>query len=209
MTLDTISLCFFFFILGYSVILHEIAHGYVAYLCGDPTAEKEGRLTLNPIPHIDPFLTIIMPAALFIMSNGRFIFGAAKPVPISPGYLKKWPRDFILVGLAGVAVNFAIAIILSLALNIPFLNERTLVVFRWAAYFNLLLGVFNLVPIPPLDGSRAFQFLLPRSLREGYMKLEPYGFMIILGLAYLGLLRKVVLPVVNWLAELLKVSPNF
>ena len=203
--MDTISLCFLFFILGYSVILHEIAHGYVAYLCGDPTAEREGRLTLNPIPHIDPFLTIILPGALYYMSNGRFIFGAAKPVPISPGYLKKWPRDFILVGLAGVAVNFAIAIVLSLALRIDFLNQRTLVVFWWGAYFNLLLGVFNLVPIPPLDGSRAFQFLLPRSLREGYRKLEPYGFMIILMLFYLGLLRIVVLPVVDWMADLLRI----
>lgn len=195
---------FLIFILVMSVILHEIAHGYVAYLCGDPTAAKKGRLTLNPVAHIDPFMTILLPVLLVLMGS-RVIFGGAKPVPINHFLLKRWPRDFILVSIAGVAVNFAIAAALALLVHLPVLSDRTRMVLAAGAYLNIFLGVFNLVPIPPLDGSRVFRFLLPRDLREKYDRIEPVGIIVILACLFLGLLNllvPIVLALTEWLGIL-------
>ena len=211
MGLDTLSLIFFFFIFIYSVILHEIAHGYVAYLCGDDTPRLDGRLTLNPIPHIDPFMTILVPL-IFYYANTGIIFGGAKPVRFNPANLRKWPRDFILVGLAGVTVNFIIAGALSLIINLarmpeePLLSDRTIRVFYLAALMNIFLAVFNLVPIPPLDGSRAFRFLLPRHVREAYDRLESFGFVIIIALLYLRVIQLVVFPITYQIAGWMQLS---
>ena len=193
---------FVIFILIMSVILHEVAHGWVASKCGDPTAEAAGRLTLNPIPHIDPFMTVVLPALLWFTTGGKMVFGAAKPVPVSPGYLRKWPRDFILVSLAGVAVNLAIALFLAVLMRVPFLANTAPALYH-GAYLNIFLAVFNLVPIPPLDGSRAFQFLLPREMRDSYRKLEPYGFFIIIILFQVPPFRRALGFVTDQLAHIL------
>jgi Zn-dependent protease len=169
----------------YSVILHEIAHGWVALKCGDPTAKWEGRLTLNPLPHIDPFMSIIVPALMYF--GGGILFGGAKPVPVNVRNLRKYPRDWILVSLAGVATNFLIAATCAGLLHIfafvapgligngAFLGE---VLFQ-TAITNLILVVFNLVPIPPLDGSRAFRFLLHGEMRRAYDSIERYGLLVL------------------------------
>ncbi|MCZ6692000.1 MAG: site-2 protease family protein [Planctomycetota bacterium] len=206
MGLEPLALVFFFFIFGMSVILHEVAHGYVAYLCGDPTADLKGRLTLNPIPHIDPMMTIIVPL-FFFLSNSGMIFGAAKPVPVNPALLRKWPRDYILVSIAGVAVNFALAGLLALLIHLvqmpekPLLSGQTLRALRMGALMNIVLGVFNLIPIPPLDGSRAFRFLLPRKTRVSYDRLEPFGFIILVVLLMSGALHSVIWPIIMKLAR--------
>jgi Zn-dependent protease len=169
----------------YSVILHEIAHGWVALKCGDPTAKWEGRLTLNPVPHIDPWMSVILPALMYFGSGGAMIFGGAKPVPVNTRNLRRYPRDWILVSIAGVATNLAIAATLALILHAgvrlaPAVFGGVLgeILFR-AAITNLVLTVFNLIPIPPLDGSRAFRFLLKGEARAFYDSLERYGLIIL------------------------------
>src|SRR3990167_8398292 len=150
-------------ILIYSAILHEIAHGFVAYRLGDPTAKLMGRLTLDPRSHIDPAMSILLPLVL-ILTGSPVIFGAAKPVPVDPFNLRDGRRDMALVSLAGPITNFLIAAIAAfllkfvvISLGIPMLTEF---VFR-IVQLNLLLGIFNLIPIPPLDGSKVFALFLP------------------------------------------------
>jgi Zn-dependent protease len=169
----------------YSVILHEIAHGWVALRCGDPTAKWEGRLTLNPVPHIDPWMSIILPALMYFGTNGAMMFGGARPVPVNTGNLRRYPRDWILVSIAGVATNLAIAATFAVVLHIlvraaPNAVDGMLgdILFR-TAITNLVLTVFNLIPIPPLDGSRAFRFLLKGEARRTYDSLERYGLIIL------------------------------
>lgn len=163
MPTDTI---FFLIILIFSIILHEIAHGYVAEMLGDKTARLAGRLTLNPVPHIDPLGSIILPALMLIGSGGTFAFGWAKPVPYNPHNLRNYKWGTIAVGVAGVAVNFLIALVFGLMIRFyaelglipgsPFLNMLGTIV-----SLNIVLGVFNLLPIPPLDGSKVLFSLLP------------------------------------------------
>jgi Zn-dependent protease len=168
----------------YSVILHEIAHGWVALKCGDPTAKWEGRLTLNPISHIDPIMSVLVPLVTYFTTG--VIFGAAKPVPVNTYNLRRYPRDWILVAVAGVATNFVIAATCSLLLHVlvgvaPALGYGMLgAILLQTAITNLVLVVFNLIPIPPLDGSRAFRFLLKGEARRAYDSLERYGMFIIL-----------------------------
>lgn len=177
-----------FFVLIYSVILHEIAHGYVAERLGDPTARNAGRLTLNPIPHIDPIMTIAVPLFLFISAQifgGGILFGAAKPVPVNPLYFDDPKKDTALVSLAGVLTNFALAGIGAVLYNlggsqVP-LIATTL---QFMVSINLLLGVFNLIPIPPLDGSKVLASILPRNAAQTLLSLEPFGFILILGLFF-------------------------
>lgn len=179
-----VGLCVFALFL-YSVILHEIAHGWVALKCGDPTAKWEGRLTLNPIPHIDPWMSILLPALMYFGSGGAIMFGGARPVPVNLGNLRRYPRDWILVAIAGVATNLAIAVTLAIVLHVglrvaPAVFDSVLgVVLFKSAIMNLVLVVFNLIPIPPLDGSRAFRFLLHGEARRFYDSLERYGLIIL------------------------------
>jgi Zn-dependent protease len=169
----------------YSVILHEIAHGWVALKCGDPTAKWEGRLTLNPVPHIDPFMSVVVPLLCYLGSGGTMIFGGAKPVPVNVRNLRKYPRDWILVSLAGIATNFAIAASFAGLLHLfsfvapSLLGGLVGTVLMQTVITNLILVVFNLLPIPPLDGSRAFRFLLHGELRQAYDSIGRYGFFII------------------------------
>jgi Zn-dependent protease len=164
-----------------SIVLHEMAHGYVALLFGDQTAKRQGRITFNPIPHIDLVWTIIIPIAAYILSRGTFIIGGAKPVPVNPLQYRRPVLGDICVSVAGVAVNFFIAVILILLLNlVQFISgssTETLIVYVLlnAALLNIVLAMFNLIPIPPLDGSHLFKYLLPQELRYSYEKLGRTG----------------------------------
>ncbi len=186
-----------------SIILHEIAHGYAAYLCGDPTAKWRGRLSLNPLHHIDPIGTIVLPAILLL--TGVSPIGWAKPVPIDLSRTRR-PRQAIwIIGIAGPAMNLALALLAALLLRgmvfagwLEFFPGQSIVEYShdaalWAfrvletlCLSNLMLMVFNLVPIPPLDGSRVVTALLPPRLAWQYLRLERYGFLIVLVLLKLA-----------------------
>jgi len=170
-------------VVAYSIIMHEIAHGVAAYKEGDDTAKISGRITLNPIPHIDLFGTIILPGVLILMqalSNGAgVVFGWAKPVPVNPLRFRHGVRSDIFVSMAGIIVNFLLGYMFILLLHIApegSMNER---LFISAAAINIFLAVFNLVPIPPLDGSHVFKYLLPRDVRRKYENLGFHGMFLI------------------------------
>mgnify|MGYP001820520602 FL=1 len=164
-----------------SIVLHEMAHGFVALLFGDHTAERQGRITLNPIPHIDPVWTIAIPVVAFFISSGTFVIGGAKPVPVNPSNYRRPVLGDICVSAAGIAVNFLIAVIMILLLNIVHTVSGNLTgsviatVFLRVALLNIVLAMFNLIPIPPLDGSHLFKYLLPLGLRGPYEKLGRSG----------------------------------
>lgn len=171
-------------VLLFSVIAHEVMHGYVALKFGDTTAQRAGRLTLNPIPHIDLFGTILLPA-LLIFTGSPILFGWAKPVPVNPLNFSNLRKGELLVSAAGILANFGLAIAATLIYhllnalpqNFPFLIGALL---KFTAMINLVLGVFNLFPIPPLDGSKILLSQLPYNLAKEYQKLEPYGFLLLL-----------------------------
>ncbi|MCZ6598109.1 MAG: site-2 protease family protein [Planctomycetota bacterium] len=189
-----------------SLGIHEAAHGWVALKCGDTTARDLGRITLNPIPHIDPFFTIILPAMLLI-SNAGIVFGGAKPVPVNFYNLRRPYRDMALVALAGPAANFLLAILFYfvfravLKLELYTQDQLLPVIMSHAVYFNLLLAAFNLLPIPPLDGARVMTWLLPSNLREPYIRLERFGLLLVFGLLYLGVLRGPLVSTLNFLYD--------
>ena len=189
--------------LVFSVILHEVAHGYVAYRLGDPTAFRANRLTLNPLPHVDLFGSILLPL-LLVMTHSSVLLGWAKPVPVNPGYFRNPRRGMMLVGAAGPLTNLALAVAGGVAsrLLIPY---APLVSF-FLAYLcitNLMLAVFNLIPIPPLDGSRIVLGFLSDEMAQTYLQLERWGFIIIFGLLYLGALDYVVNPATSFLRDLI------
>ena len=163
-------------ILVFSAILHEIAHGYVADKLGDPTARLAGRLTLNPLPHIDPMMSVAVPL-LLILSGSPIVFGAAKPVPVNPIMLKEGRKDLALVALAGPLTNLLIAtaaavIIKLLSQSLP---ETIISILSTVVFYNLALGFLNLIPIPPLDGSKFFSIILPERTAQKYFALAPFG----------------------------------
>jgi len=185
-----------------SLGIHEAAHGWVALKCGDTTARDLGRITLNPLPHIDLFMTIVLPA-ICIMA-GVPIFGGAKPVPVNYFNLRRPMRDMALVAIAGPFSNFLLGVFFCLCWKLlvqdfgiweaQALGPQVLLN---AFYFNLVLAAFNLLPIPPLDGSRVMTWLLPSGLREAYVSLERFGLLLVVGLLFLvpgvlGLVRSTV-----------------
>lgn len=183
-------------ILFISIVFHEYAHGWVAHRLGDPTAKEAGRLTLNPFAHIDIFGTIILPILLFRISNGRFPFGYAKPVPINPYHFKNPKRDIMWVGLAGPAINFLLAnffLLLFKFLPYSLISE----IFLESAVINLILAVFNLAPIPPLDGSRVVSAFLPYRFSMAYLNMGLIGSGIIILLILLGFFRWFIIPIVS------------
>lgn len=190
-----------------AVIIHEYAHGWVAWKLGDPTAKIAGRLTLNPLAHIDPIGTIFLPLIL-LMTHSPVVFGWAKPVPVDFHSLGNPKKDMIWVGLAGPGANILFAILLSFILKISIIAENPLflAILNSAIIINLVLALFNILPIPPLDGSRVAMGILPRELSMQYAKLEPYGFVIIFGLLYLGIVGSIIWPLVIYLAKVLGVN---
>jgi Zn-dependent protease len=192
-----------------AIILHEVSHGYVANKLGDPTARMLGRLTLNPIAHIDPFGTVIMPLLLYVFTNGQFVFGYAKPVPISPVNFKNQKRDMAISAAAGPVVNILLALISLILLKYGLLPASSFMsedmaarvaqplalMLKSAIIINVVLASFNLIPIPPLDGGRVAMGLLPRSQSQALGRLEPYGMIIVMLLVATGIWRYIMYPV--------------
>jgi len=173
----------------FAVTLHEAAHGYAAWWLGDDTALRAGRLTLNPLRHVDPFGTVLLPALLLVM-RAPLLFGWAKPVPVAFNRLGNPPRDMVLVAAAGPGTNLVLATISALGFHLLWLLPRGLDV--WTAQvlynsivLNVVLAVFNMLPLPPLDGGRVAVGILPRPLGEPLARLEPYGFAILLGVIFI------------------------
>ncbi|MFW6134737.1 MAG: site-2 protease family protein, partial [Elusimicrobiota bacterium] len=170
----------------FSVVLHEVAHGYIALINGDPTAKAMGRLTLNPIVHIDLFGTILLPLIL-IISGSNFLIGYAKPVPINPYNFHDIKQGTIKVSLAGSLTNFSLAILFSLIIwlfnLLNFSQTDTgfflIIILAGGAAMNIVLGLFNLVPVPPLDGSRVVSSLLPPEMAEKYDRIAPFGIFLV------------------------------
>lgn len=182
-----ISIIFFLFVLLLSVIIHEVSHGGVANLLGDPTAKIEGRLSLNPIKHLDPFGSVILPILLLIFSGGRFAFGWAKPVPINPYNFKDPKWDGAKVAAAGPGANILIALIFGMAVRFLNLPSPFLELFGVIVILNFLLALFNLLPIPPLDGSHILFTFLPESWDHLKISLQRYSLFILLFFLFFGL----------------------
>ena len=184
-------------VLLFSVIAHEYAHGYAALRQGDTTARDLGRLTWNPIKHIDPFLTIAMPLMMGLLSNWRFMLGAAKPVPVDPRNYRNYRRGDIIVSLAGVFTNLLIAVAATALIavfgfvgrSVPMASDTMAilqVMMIYGVLINLMLIAFNLIPIPPLDGSHVVKHLLPPALSIRYQQLARFGFVILILLLSVG-----------------------
>ena len=178
--MDALGRLFFFVIIIPSAIIHEYMHGWVANQLGDPTARYAGRLTLNPRAHVDLWGTFLLPLMLFIGTGGNFLFAYAKPVPYNPYNLKDQRWGPVWVALAGPGSNFVLAAIFGLFLQFLPLPVSAAALASVVVYANVLLAVFNLVPIPPLDGSKLLFALLPDSLYHIKVQLERYGFMLLL-----------------------------
>lgn len=201
-------------VLLFSMVAHEYAHGYAALKQGDPTAQQLGRLTWNPIKHIDPFLTILMPVMLYWASNGQFIFGGAKPVPVNPRNYRNYRRGDIIVSLAGIVVNLLLFPLCALLIVVfgllgrlipPGVDVLSLLqqMMINGILFNLLLAVFNLIPIPPLDGSHVMKWLLPPAWSLRYQQLGKYGIIILIVLLWTDIGR----PFFNvWISPVIKVT---
>ena len=194
-----------FIVLIFAITVHEFAHGWVAYKLGDPTAKYMGRLTLNPLAHIDPFGTIILPLLLVLLRMPPI--GWAKPVPVDFMSLNNPKRDMLWVGIAGPSANFALAFILSVIIKTaPFLVQTFIgQVIVLAIIINVILGIFNLIPIPPLDGSRIISAILPYKYLVFYNKIQPYGFLLIILLLWSGILRELIYGVVPLVVRYLNV----
>jgi Zn-dependent protease len=199
----------------FSITSHEAAHAWVADRLGDPTARQLGRVTLNPLPHIDPFMTILLPALLYM--SGGVMFGGARPVPVDVRRLRRPARDWALVALAGPGMNLLLGLGFSLLLSALIHTgvfqaaDLGVEVLMNAVFVNVLLAVFNMVPVPPLDGSRVVMYGLhrlgARQVLERYVQLERFGILILIGLLFLvpgfwGLLHRVMDPVFHGLLTL-------
>ena len=177
--METGALIFFFLIIVPSSIIHEYAHGWMANMLGDPTAKHAGRLTINPLAHIDLFGTILLPVFLMWISSGSFLFAYAKPVPYNPYNLKNQRWGPAAVGAAGPIANILLAAAFALAIRLLPIGGNFTLFLSMIVYANVLLAIFNLVPIPPLDGSKVLFALLPDSLSRLRDILEQYGFFLL------------------------------
>ncbi len=199
-------LLFQLFVLVFSVIIHEVSHGLMALRLGDTTARDAGRLTLNPLKHLDFFGSFIVPITLFLLSGGTLVLGWAKPVPYNPYNLKNPKLSAALIGLAGPLSNILVALIFGLLIRVPLPAELVvpltlMAFFNFIVFINVLLAVFNLVPIPPLDGSNILFSLMPRQLAAIQRFLERYGIFILIFFIFFGF--QFIFPVVYALYRLI------
>ncbi len=194
----------------FAIVVHEFAHGWMAYRCGDDTAKQMNRLTLNPLAHIDIFGTILLPLFL-IFSGSSFVFGWAKPVPINPANFNNPKNDIIKVGVAGPLSNIILAVVSTLLIWVIqmigiFASRISIMIMNmlvFSVFINLLLAVFNLIPIPPLDGSQILTGFLTARQHMMYEKIRPYGMIIIMVLFFTGIIWRIVIPVVTFLQGML------
>jgi Zn-dependent protease len=199
-----------------AITFHEVAHGYVAYKLGDPTAKFVGRLTLNPLVHIDLFGTILLPLILLVATRGQFVFGYAKPVPINPANFSNPRKGMAISAAAGPITNLLLALVSVITLKVflaplgailpGFLGERVIrpmmLIFAASVFINIILAVFNMIPIPPLDGGRVLVGVLPSKHAHSYSKIEPFGFIIVIILIYTGLADYFIMPLINFFLKL-------
>ncbi|MBI4823830.1 MAG: site-2 protease family protein [Nitrospirae bacterium] len=200
-----------------AITFHEVAHGFIAYKLGDPTAKSLGRLTLNPIAHIDPFGTIVMPVLLLIFTQGQFVFGYAKPVPINPYNFKNPRRDMAISAGGGPVTNILLAIVSLLLIKFvifplshilppsvvaSILKPLNMMLVSSIA-INAVLAAFNLIPVPPLDGGRILVGFLPQRQAIALSRIEPYGMIIVLLIIASGASRYFISPIVNLFLSLL------
>jgi Zn-dependent protease len=199
---DLLNAAIMVVVLLFSVIVHEVAHGYVALKNGDPTARMLGRITMNPLPHIDPIGTILVPL-LLLFSGVGIIFGWARPVPVNPLNFRNYRWGEMTVSAAGPLSNLALAVLFAYLLRLGPFNLGLMKMAYFGVSINIFLALFNLIPIPPLDGSHILAILLPRDLARLYAYLEPVGFILILVLFYTGILGVFIMPAYRLIASFL------
>ncbi len=203
----------------FSIVVHECAHAIVATWCGDDTARLLGRITLNPVPHIDPFMSVIVPLSMLVMTQGRIIFGGAKPVPVNIYRLRRPRRDMVWIALAGPISNVMLAILFVLAGNLLYFanpaesefGQQLLKVLRRIVGLNLLLACFNMIPVPPLDGSRVLAYFLPSDMALWLAQVERFGLAIVALLIFSGVLAPLLMPAslaTSWLVKHLIFTVN-
>lgn len=201
---------FAFLVLIFSIVIHEFSHGWTADRLGDPTARYMGRLTLNPIPHIDPMGSIILPLVLYFINAG-FIIGWAKPVPYNPYNLRDQKKGPAFVALAGPAANLLIAVIFGIIIRLLTASDAAaysgaITFFSIIVLYNIILAVFNLVPLPPLDGSKILEYLLPNSMKGIMDFLERNYILFLMIFIFFGF--ELIIPIIGFLFNLITGSPE-